>query len=152
MKYKLIKQHDENDCGVACLAMVSWFYKRKINYQVIKSIVETDLEGTSLESLVNGARKIGLEAEGLKGDFEEIRAAIDNKEISFPFIAHTIDKKAMAHYVVVFKITRKYVVIGDPVGHIEKITHEEFIKIWSGYIVSFCLNPDYDLIKKMIED
>lgn len=43
----LIKQQDEKDCGVACLAMILKHYKTEIPIHKLREFSGTDLEGTS---------------------------------------------------------------------------------------------------------
>lgn len=66
MKYILIRQHDESDCGIACLAMLCRFYKSKITYNRIRKLINCDINGVSIEELVNGAEVIGFKAKALQ--------------------------------------------------------------------------------------
>lgn len=46
-KYHAVKQHDEKDCGAACLATVSKQYGLKMPVSKIRDIAGTDKQGTN---------------------------------------------------------------------------------------------------------
>ena len=49
-KKVLIKQHDITDCGAACLASVSAFYKLQLPIARIRQYASTDKKGTNVLS------------------------------------------------------------------------------------------------------
>lgn len=136
MKYILIRQHDESDCGIACLAMLCRFYKSKITYNRIRKLINCDINGVSIEELVNGAEVIGFKAKALKGNLIELQEEIRQKKIRFPFIAHTTDSQNIGHYVVIYHINNKKVIIANPNGSLEKKSLSVFKQIWTGYIIN----------------
>lgn len=146
MKYILVKQHDENDCGIACLAMLSQFYGGSIRYNQIKELVNVGMNGISLEELVEGAKLIGFKTRALKGNLKELQADLDKKKIQLPFIAHTINNQNIGHYIVVYDISKKGVVIGNPNGNLEKKTLTAFEQMWTGFMLS--LNPTKKIKEK----
>ena len=87
MKYSYIKQHDERDCGAACLVMLASYYGTKISLAKCREYAKTDLSGTNLYGMIDGADKIGLELTALEGDRAEFKESLQNGEIKTPFIA-----------------------------------------------------------------
>ena len=62
MKYKIYKQPDEKNCGVACLAMICAYYGvENISLAVIREFAKTDREGNSMYSLKLAGEKLNLE-------------------------------------------------------------------------------------------
>ena len=71
-----------------------------------------------------------MEAKGVKGPFECLT------EIPKPAIAHVVVKEVLQHFVVIYKVTDKYILIMDPGdGKLHKKSHEEFKKEWTGILV-----------------
>ncbi|MES2455654.1 MAG: peptidase domain-containing ABC transporter [Bacteroidota bacterium] len=130
-----IRQHDIMDCGAACLASISAFYKLDMPIAVIRQYASTDTKGTNVLGLLEAAEKLGFSAKGVKGDFENL------KELPVPCIAHVIVREQLQHYVVIYGVTDDYIEIMDPGdGEIHQTPPEEFKKIWTGVLV--LLAPD----------
>lgn len=131
MNHKIkIKQHDITDCGAACLASIAAHYGLKFPISRIRQYAFTDKKGTNILGIIEAAKKLGLEAKGVKGPFECLT------EIPKPAIAHVIVKEVLQHFVVIYKVTDKYILIMDPGdGKLHKKSHEEFKKEWTGILV-----------------
>lgn len=140
---KLVKQFDGNDCGAACLAMICKHYKSYYSIAQIRQIAGTDRDGTSLRGLITASKKSGLEAKAAKGNEN-----IFSKDFSVPFIAHIKVKEKYNHFVVVYRISDKKIYVANPAGQFEKYTKEEFIKIWTGYLVLISPTPEFKISKK----
>lgn len=135
---KVIQQHDQRDCGAACLAMIAGYYGSKLPISKCRELTKTDRSGTNLYGLVNGAEQIGLRAEGLSGSPDELLNSLAAKEIRFPFIAHIVSDNAMQHYVVIYGLRRGKFLVADPDGGKKlRISPERFFERWTGHIVSF---------------
>ena len=98
----------------------------------------TDGSGTSGYGIIKGAEKFGLSCKGLMSPEK-------NKinEIPLPAIFH-INEHA-EHYVVVYKVSKKFVFISDPAFGLRKIKMSDFFNWWSG--VFFILFPTSDFEK-----
>lgn len=131
MNHKIkIKQHDITDCGAACLASIAAHYGLKFPISRIRQYAFTDKKGTNILGIIEAAKKLGLEAKGVKGPFECLT------EIPKPAIAHVVVKGVLQHFVVIYKVTDKYILIMDPGdGKLHKKSHEEFKKEWTGILV-----------------
>ncbi len=130
-----IKQHDITDCGATCLASICAHHKLEIPIARIRQYAGTDKKGTNVLGLIEAAEKLGFEAKGVKGDFESLF------KIPVPAIAHVVIKKKVQHYVVIYKVSKKYIQIMDPGrGKLYKQTHDSFKKEWTGVLV--LLIPD----------
>lgn len=145
MRYPHIMQHDERDCGPACLSMIAFFYGLKLPLGKVRELVQTDSAGTTIYGMLSGAKKIGLYAEAEQGSFEELKDEIKKKHIVCPLIAHIINEKQMAHFIVIYEIKENYILIGDPAKGIQKLHVKEFKNYWTGYIIS--IKPTSELKK-----
>lgn len=130
-----VKQHDITDCGAACLASIAAHYQLILPIARIRQYACTDKKGTNVLGMIEAAQKLGFQAKGVKGKFESLL------KIPMPAIAHVIIQERLHHYVVIYEVTDKHVVVMDPAfGKFEKKTHDEFQQIWSGVLV--LLLPD----------
>lgn len=137
MKYPYVRQHDQNDCGAACMAMVAAYYGLKMPLGKYRELIKTDSAGSTIYGIIDGAQKIGFEASGLKGTYAELLQEYKDKKIKLPVIAHIIKEDGMKHFIVIYEIKEKYVKIGDPSTDIMKMPMELFVERWTGYIITF---------------
>lgn len=134
---RVVRQHDQRDCGAACLSMIAAHYGLKLPISRCRELTKTDKSGTNLYGLVSGAEKIGLKAEGLSGSPDELLEGISGGEITFPFIAHIVSEDAMLHYVVVYGLKRGKFLIADPGKGKCRVALAPFFSRWTGYLVTF---------------
>ena len=130
MRYTFVKQHDATDCAAACLAMVCLHYKKETTITKLRDMMGTDLKGTNLIGLVNCAEKLGFDCVSGKVDREGFLS-----EYTKPCIARVITKEGMTHFVVVFKVNQKHVVVGDPAKNLVRITVDDFFKMFTGVVL-----------------
>ena len=134
---KTILQHDERDCGAACLAMVANHYGYSQSLNVFRELTATDKDGTSVYGIIQAAKQIGLLSEALFGNMEDLLIGIGNSEIRLPFIAHIITDDNYYHYIVVSEINNGEVRVFDPAKGKYSLNQDAFNKLWTGNIVSF---------------
>lgn len=143
-RYPFIQQHDEKDCGAACLSMICEFYGLKLPIAKFRDLIKVDSQGANIYGLVVGAGEVGLDADALEGTAEELFEGIDSDEIRFPFIARIINNQMYEHYIVVYSINKEKVVIGDPgKDKIYKIPVALFVNQWQGQVITFFPNKDF---------
>lgn len=144
-KYPFIQQHDEKDCGAACLSMISEFYGLKLPIARFRDLIKVDNQGANIYGLVTGAEKIGLNADALEGVPAELFEGISNGEISFPFIARIVNEQMFEHFVVVYEIKKDTIVIGDPgKSKIIEVPVTRFAEQWQGQIITFSKKADFE--------
>ncbi|MDD3841061.1 MAG: cysteine peptidase family C39 domain-containing protein [Clostridia bacterium] len=123
MRYTFVKQHDVTDCAAACLAMVCLHYKKETTITKLRDMMGTDLKGTNLIGLSKCADDLGFASQAVRVDKEGFLS-----KYTLPAIANTITKEGLSHFVVIFKITNKYVIIGDPAKDLIRMEIDEFYK------------------------
>jgi ATP-binding cassette subfamily B protein len=142
-----IKQHDNSDCGAACLASISEHYKLSLPISRIRQYANTNQKGTTLLGLREAATKLDFIAKGVKASIESL------EDIPLPAIAHVmikLEEHEFPHYMVIYKVTKNYVKVMDPAsGKLEKKSIEDFKKIFTGYML--ILIPDEDIFKQRNE-
>src|SRR5690554_3783519 len=103
-----IKQHDFTDCGAACLASVAAHFGLEMPISKIRQYASTDKQGTNIIKMIEAAEKLDMAAKGVKGKYSSLF------KIPVPTIAHVVLDKVLHHFVVIYKVTEKYVEVMDP--------------------------------------
>lgn len=135
MKYKHVKQYDTTDCAAACLAMVCLYYKKETTITKLRDLMGTDLKGTTLIGLSQCAEQLGFESRAVRVDREGFLS-----DYTLPCIANIITEKGLSHFVVIYRIDKKRLIVGDPSKEkITKIEIDEFLKRFTG--VMLILSP-----------
>lgn len=151
-RFKFIPQHNQMDCGPACLAMIASYYGRRYNLQYLRENSFLTKEGVSLLGINEASKKIGFNTFTAKLTTQEL---FEQKEL-FPCILHWNQN----HFVVLKKITRNifnhkyYFHIADPAHGMIKLSEEKFAASWlsdnSKGVVLF-LSPNEKFYEKKVE-
>lgn len=138
MRYIFVKQHDATDCAAACLAMICTFYRKEVSITTLRDALGTNYNGTNLLGIKNGAEKLGFNCRIAKTN------RIEKTEVfRDPFIANILNEEGIGHYVTIFKITKKHVVVGDPADSLKRYTIEEFNRLFTGYVILIKPNNEF---------
>lgn len=140
----LIKQQDQKDCGVTCLAMIFKTYNMTIPIHKLRDISGTDLDGTSAFGLKKCAESFNFDVMAIQADGELWK----DKEMKYPVIAHVVIDNSYQHYVVVYGIEKDKLIIADPAKGMEYKTIEEFSKEWTGVTLLISPSDNYVPIKE----
>ncbi len=143
MSMKIIKQHDEKDCGAACTGMIASHYGLKHPISKYRELTKTDRNGVNLYGMCDAAQKIGLRSEAMSGTLDELLDGISKGEIKFPFVAHVLTEDYLQHYIVIIKIKNGKIIAADPAKGKVKYTVERFASLWSGYIVTYEVTKEF---------
>jgi len=130
-KYPFVKQNDSKECGVACLSMIIKYYHGYIGNLELLEMTKTNKNGTTLYHLVSALNNIGFDAEGISCSYNDL---MKNK-IVLPCICNVIIDGSFKHFVVLYEINSKNVVIGDPSTGIRKLPLKSFEIIYNDAIV-----------------
>jgi len=122
MKYYSVKAHDTTDCGAACIATVCKQFKLEMSIAKIREYSGTDKQGTNVYGMVKALEELGFTAKAVKGNKDSLY-----EKFPLPCIAHVVVQGNMMHYVVIQKITKKYVLISDPAKGLVKLSFEDFL-------------------------
>ena len=121
-RFKVYRQRDGMQCGVACLAMICRHFGAIPSMAYLDSICNPTKEGVSMKALQDAAKHIGLDAVGARIPFSKIGM------LPTPCILHWNTN----HFVVLYKISRsgRYFHIADPGKGRCKIKADDFRRHW----------------------
>jgi len=140
LKQAFVLQHDQSDCGVACLLSLINLYGGDSSLEKLRELSGTSKQGTTLLGLYQSANKIGFTAQGNEGKISDL---IKQKK---PLILHVTIEKHIQHYVICYGYKDNVFIIGDPAKGIVNYTQKELEKIW---ISKTCLTliPNKSFVK-----
>ncbi len=119
--FPFYRQYDAMDCGPTCLRIISKFYGKRITLQTFRKLSDYNKAGVNLLGLSQAAKNIGFETLGGSMGAEELF-----NEAPLPLITRWKGN----HFVVVYKITNKYVYIANPATGLLKYSKQEFLENW----------------------
>ena len=134
LKYQVVLQQSEEDCGAACLATITKFYGQNLTVSRVREFVGTGQQGTTLLGLKQGAEAIGLNARSVRA-----ASAILDKldDVPLPIIIHWQGY----HWVVLYGKQGKKYVIADPGVGIRYVSKEELATAWTDWLC-LLVEPD----------
>jgi ATP-binding cassette subfamily B protein len=137
-------QHDQRDCGVACLLNLIRYYGGNNTLEELRRLSGTSVTGTTLLGLKQAAEHLGFDAEGCEAD---IQALIEHDA---PVIVHVLLQENLQHYMVFYGQKKRngedLFIMGDPAKGIITLTKDELDKIWSSR-VCLTLSPNIRFVK-----
>lgn len=123
---KFIPQHDQMDCGPACLAMICSYYGKTFGLRYLRDKSFVTREGVSLLGISEAADKVGL-----KHIAGKLKPQDFNNEL-LPCVLHW----NQSHFVVLYKISKNIFTgkliykIADPGHGFISLSEEKFVKSW----------------------
>lgn len=143
-KYPFIIQHDERDCGAACLSMIAEYYGKKLKLETCRNLIKVDSKGASIYGLEKGAEKIGFQVESFQADLEDLKKEIKEGNVKLPIIVRIISEERFEHFCVLYEINDDNVIMGNPADtKIRRLTIPLFSEIWLGQLVTFNITEDF---------
>jgi len=119
--FPLYKQHDQMDCGPACLSMIAKYYGKHYSIQNLRKKCSVTNSGVSLLGISDAAESIHFRTISVKINFGQLI-----KVTVLPAIVYWNQN----HFVVVYKIKKNQIYVADPaIGKI-KYNKKEFLKGW----------------------
>lgn len=117
------------------------YYGGDVSLDRLSEYTMTTRNGTDAFHLIEGAKQVGLNAKGIKCDFDYIK-----NNLKFPFIAHVTLGNSYQHYVVVYKVGKKNIKIMDPAKGFITLSEDDFLKIWNEVIIVLYPNKSLPII------
>ncbi len=122
-RYPFFAQQSGSDCGAASLVMVARYWGKRFSVNRLRDIANVDRNGASLRGLSAAAESIGFSTRPVKASLDQLAKQ------KLPAIVHWQGK----HYIVVYEVTPKQVIVADPAIGQRSLTHSEFKASWTGY-------------------
>jgi ABC-type bacteriocin/lantibiotic exporter with double-glycine peptidase domain len=123
-RFPVVKQHDRSDCGPAALLSVLRYYRGDSSMARLRELCHTGSEGSTMYDLIAAARRLGFEASGVRGEYADLLRE------KMPCIAHVLKDEKFTHYVVIYALNQKRVLLGDPARGLYKLNRSRFTRIW----------------------
>nr|MDJ0678069.1 peptidase domain-containing ABC transporter [Calothrix sp. MO_167.B42] len=134
MRYPIVQQHSEEDCGAACLATIAKYHGRTFAINRIREAVGTGARGTTLLGLSRGAEVLGFNARQVRASPQLLDQL---HQAPLPAIIHWKGN----HWVVLYGKKGKKYVVADPGVGVRYLNRQELIAAW-GNGVMLLLTPD----------
>ncbi len=133
MKYYCIRQHDQRDCGAACVASIARNYGINKSLAYYRQRTKTDINGTNILGLIEALSEIGVISDAYEATVNDIIEADDKM---FPMIARIINEDGQYHFIVINKKTDRKFNVSDPAKGRYTIKIDKFKEIFTGYIIT----------------
>lgn len=141
IKFPVVRQYDQLDCGPAALLSVLRYYGGDTSLVHMREMCATDIHGTTMSDMVRAAEKAGFGAQGATGSFADLARE------QMPCIAHVVIADGLQHFLVIIKIAGKRLLVADPGKGKYYLKQEEFEKIWAQRAV-ILLKPNGEMMHK----
>jgi HlyB family type I secretion system ABC transporter len=116
-------QQNASDCGAACLAMVARYWGKRFSINRLRDMTNVDRNGASLRSVSAAAESLGFSSRPVQASLDQLAKQ------SLPAIVHWEGK----HYIVVYEITKRQVIVADPAIGQRTLSAADFKAGWTGY-------------------
>ena len=140
MPYQSIRQHNEEDCGAACLATIAKHYGCNFSQNHMRQVVGTGQLGTTMLGLRRGAEAINFNAYPVRAT-SELLEKLD--QVPLPAIIHWKGN----HWVVLHGQKGKKYVVADPAVGIRYLTLTQLQEGWKNGVM-LLLEPQEDFFKQ----
>lgn len=124
-RYPFFAQQSAADCGVACLVMIGQYWHKRFSVNHLRNLANVNRDGSSLRGLVVAAESLGFAPRPVQIDLKNLAKQ------PLPAIAYWRGE----HYIVVYKVTSRHVIVADPEIGRRKLSYQEFQADWAGYTV-----------------
>ena len=128
-RYPIYRQDNNYSCGAYCIKMILKYYHYDIKTKEIKERCRLTSEGISVYGLVCCLKSYHFDAKAYQCDLKTLL-----NEAKLPCIIHVINEN-MTHFVVLYQITKKYLLIGDPAQGLVKLTEKDVEKVFTGVCI-----------------
>lgn len=135
-KLALVRQTENAECGVACLAMIANWHGHKISLRHLRAKFGITQHGMSFSRLIECSELLNLSGRPVRLELEEL------DQLRTPCILHW----NLNHFVVLKAVKRNKVVIHDPANGVVTLSLSEVNKHFTG--IALELSPTHDFIKR----
>ena len=130
----VVLQSEAAECGLACLAMVSAYFGKRISLAELRRRFSASLNGTTLKALMSMADGLGLSARPLRLELSELA------QLRCPAILHW----DLKHFVVLKRVTRRGLWIHDPTRGLRQVSLAAADRHFSGVALELSPAPTFE--------
>jgi ATP-binding cassette, subfamily B, bacterial CvaB/MchF/RaxB len=121
-KLSQVFQTEAAECGLACIAMIAGYHGAQIDLPALRQRFSLSLRGATLAHIIRFAGALDLTGRPLRLEMEDLAY------LKTPCILHW----KMDHFVVLKKVTRKYIFIHDPATGPSRMSFAEASRYFTG--------------------
>ncbi|MGC2695239.1 MAG: peptidase domain-containing ABC transporter [Candidatus Angelobacter sp.] len=129
----MVFQTEAAECGLACLAMIAGYHNAQIDLPALRRRFSLSLRGATLAHIIRFASALDLTGRPLRVELEELAC------LKAPCILHW----KMDHFVVLKKVTRKYIFLHDPSMGPRRVSHAEASRYFTGVALELTPTPSF---------
>ncbi|MDC4182741.1 cysteine peptidase family C39 domain-containing protein [Mycoplasma bradburyae] len=134
---RLIKQKENNDCGIAVIRMLyNHYFETDLNDFLIKADNHIGSSGINISQFEEIARKHHLICESYQASFNELIKLKDD------FLVCLLKNEDFNHFVIVKKNANSFLIFDPGSTYKKRISYKEFESIFSGILIT--IKPDID--------
>lgn len=122
-----VRQHDQADCGVACLQSILQYWGKSISMEQLRDWSGTNASGTTMLGLKQAAIQAGILVEGYEADLDSLKICEDI------CILHVVVNNSFYHYLVYWgydEALQRYIISDPGKGLVEEYTAGELDEVW----------------------
>lgn len=138
---QLIYQSEAAECGLACVAMIANHHGHQLDLSTLRNRYAVSLKGANLQHLMQLGDQLGLAGRALRLELEHLG------QLQLPCILHW----NMNHFVVLKKVTAKYIIILDPGSGERKVGMDEVSGAFSGVALELKPTQEFKKIDERIK-
>jgi ATP-binding cassette, subfamily B, bacterial CvaB/MchF/RaxB len=129
----MIFQTEAAECGLACLAMIAGYHGLEIDLPSLRQRFSVSMRGATLAHVIRFAASLELSGRPLRLELEDLAY------LKTPCILHW----KMDHFVVLRKVTRKYIFLHDPSMGPRRLTFSEAGRYFTGVALELTPTPSF---------
>lgn len=107
MRFPNFPQLDSRDCGPTCLQIICKYFGKYISIEKIRKLMNTGKDGSSIYDFIEAASALEINCLPYSISYWKFR-----HEVQLPCVVLWNRN----HFIVVYKITKKYIFVSDPAG------------------------------------
>ncbi|HEY7403619.1 MAG TPA: peptidase domain-containing ABC transporter [Candidatus Angelobacter sp.] len=129
----MVYQTEGAECGLASLAMIAGYHGAQIDLPALRQRFSLSLRGATLAHIIRFAGALDLTGRPLRVELEDLGY------LKTPCILHW----KMDHFVVLKKVTRKYIFLHDPAMGPRRVSHAEANRDFTGVALELTPTPSF---------
>lgn len=131
-----IQQQGEHDCGAACLAAISAYYGRAVSLAEVRLLLPPGQ--ATVADIEHAAEALGFEHAAIHAREDHVA------EAQLPCIALLDGQDGLPHYVVVKKVTSRWIHFMDPAtGDFHRHRRNAFLAVWQHVLILLVPNTGF---------
>jgi ATP-binding cassette subfamily B protein RaxB len=132
-KLPMVFQTEAAECGLACLAMIAGYHGAQIDLPALRQRFSLSLRGATLGHIIKFAAALDLTGRPLRVEMEDLAY------LKTPCILHW----KMDHFVVLKKVTQKYIFLHDPSMGPRRVSYAEAGRHFTGIALELTPTPSF---------